>query len=436
MNRGELNSAIGPPAENGHATLRGNFATKRRRSVSATRSPSSTNDKYLCMHDQNADEHSGWQCIEVLDGFLRLELTLFCGQAFRWVDTGTVDWGGQKYREYAGSVNDTAYVLRQPEAEQNTDASTRIYYRALSSCVSSISADEQLRDYFNADFDMRPLVAAFCERDSRFREVFPYLRGVRTLRQHPTECVFAFICSSNNNVKRITGMVCGLARSYGNYITTFKGNELYSFPSVEKLASSAVEEELRNAGFGYRAKFIVKAAAQLNELGGEKYLLSLRSLDRHEVSNALTSLFGIGRKVASCIALMSLDCPDEIPCDTHVWQIAVRNYMPSLKTKSLTDRVYTQIGDHFRDLHGPYAGWASNILFLAELSDFRHLVPTSLRGSATSRIQKISKVEESTRDTKVLVKSEETQSLQVRKDNSDLSATYRKTKRVRRTRKK
>ena len=52
-------------------------------------------------------------------------------------------------------------------------------------------------------------------------------------------------------------------------------------------------------------------------------------------------------QVADCVCLMSLDKLDAIPVDTHVWQLALREYKNEAKianVKSITDTVYRQIG--------------------------------------------------------------------------------------------
>ncbi len=81
---------------------------------------------------------------------------------------------------------------------------------------------------------------------------------------------------------------------------------------------------MRDLGFGYRAKYIVKSCLQIELKGGENYLLGLRSKKLDVCRDELQELMGVGNKVADCIALFSLDKADCVPVDTHVFQIAKR----------------------------------------------------------------------------------------------------------------
>lgn len=59
---------------------------------------------------------------------------------------------------------------------------------------------------------------------------------------------------------------------------------------------------------------------------------------------------------------MSLGHLQSIPIDTHVYQIAARNYLKHLgKQKTVTEKIYNEIGDYFRNLYGPLAGWAHTV---------------------------------------------------------------------------
>ena len=86
-------------------------------------------------------------------------------------------------------------------------------------------------------------------------------------------------------------------------------------------------------------------------------------------------LTGVGPKVADCIALFSLDQVGCVPVDTHVIQIAVRDFDPSLRNVSLTKNVHERVGNLFRECYGPYAGWAHSLLFAAELPQFEDKLP-------------------------------------------------------------
>ena len=115
--------------------------------------------------------------------------------------------------------------------------------------------------------------------------------------------------------------------------------------------------------------------------GGEEFLLNLRSNDDSQaVQDELTKFSGIGRKVADCIALFSLDQDDSIPVDIHVQHIASRDYDPSVlgQSKSLTPTIYKRVGDLFRSRFPNRAGWAHSLLFVAELPSFRSVLPLDM----------------------------------------------------------
>ena len=84
--------------------------------------------------------------------------------------------------------------------------------------------DAVIRDYFNLGPDgtipqcymgaipegsaeipaatLASLSEFWASRDKRFASVSRYFHGARMLRQDPVECLFSFICSSNNHISR------------------------------------------------------------------------------------------------------------------------------------------------------------------------------------------------------------------------------------------
>jgi N-glycosylase/DNA lyase len=141
------------------------------------------------------------------------------------------------------------------------------------------------------------------------------------------------------------------------------GHVYYDFPSPSALSHPSVEQNLRQLGFGYRAKYIQSTASTIAQKPAD-WLSSLRTKPYPVVKEALLELSGVGPKVADCVCLFSLDQPSALPVDTHVWQIATRDYKFKLKGKkvaSMTKDVYNGVGDFFRGLWGEYAGWAQSV---------------------------------------------------------------------------
>jgi len=302
-----------------------------------------------------------WKTLNCSKEEIRIDITLKCGQSFRWKP---LEISNPEVNNVAfiGVVRNRLWVLGQNE-------SSILYH-----CVNEPEAPdlaEDLRDYFQLSVSLKELYKGWAQEDPVFESLSVDFPGVRILRQDPTENLFSFICSANNNIQRISGMVENMCKEYGEVVATFQDQKYYRFPSLQALQTPAVEDKLRELGFGYRAKYIQQSAGQIIAKGGEEWLAEARTLPYKEAKDRLRMLSGVGPKVADCVLLMSLDHPESVPVDTHMFQIAAKQYLPHLREhKTVTDKVYAEVADHFRKLYGEYAGWAHSVLFSADL---RHL---------------------------------------------------------------
>ncbi|XP_018114648.1 N-glycosylase/DNA lyase isoform X2 [Xenopus laevis] len=352
-----------------------------------------------------------WRSIPCQRSELRLDYMLACGQTFRWKECSPGYWTGVlKGRVWTMTQTDehiwyTVYTKDQsPEkvcdglkvtTEQNKrknntvpctlskkvkkeeifpeDVGVTGDVPRLQEDVDCKKDQEVLEDYFQLNVSLRTLYQQWERSDPNFQRVAQDFPGIRVLRQDPTECLFSFICTSNNNISRITGMIERVCSSLGQRLCQLDSEVYHTFPTLEKLAANGTEAKLRDLGFGYRAKFVSESARTILSKHGPDWLESLRLVPYEEAKTALCSLPGVGAKVADCVCLMALDKSEAVPVDTHVLQIAKRDYVPQLGgcNKSLTDRVYRETGDFFRNLWGPYAGWAQSVLFCSELKKFQ-----------------------------------------------------------------
>lgn len=72
--------------------------------------------------------------------------------------------------------------------------------------------------------------------------------GVRVLRQDPVECLFSFLCTTNNHLARITGMIERLCRAFGRRLCQLDAEPYHAFPSLQALAGECVRPPNLPAG--------------------------------------------------------------------------------------------------------------------------------------------------------------------------------------------
>lgn len=332
------------------------------------------------LRPSKSDDNGQPMYVHVDKDELTLEFTMNIGQSFRWLPIDSED------STYVGVLGDHVIALKH---DTHPFGVSHVWYKILGHSKSTsndyyIDIKDKLEEYFNLrEVHLSEMSKLWAADDSLFREIVKEIPGARMLRQDPVECLFAFICSQNNHISRIHGMVNRLAGMYGNKIDVDDGapeivrykelygndSAFYSFPGIEALRE-AREEDLRNAGFGYRAKFIEGTAKMLHEMpgGGRSWLMRLRDATFEDSLDELCMLPGVGPKVAACVALFSLDKHSSIPVDTHVWQLSLRHYTPHLRGKTNSPKYHPEVQAAFINTFGEYAGWAHNTLFISELA--------------------------------------------------------------------
>ena len=264
---------------------------------------------------------------------LDLESTLFSGQVFRW---RRVDgW-------YQGVVFDNIVTLRRTAGG--------LEFAARPDGAAYIAP--LLADYLSLDTDLERVYGSIGS-DCRLASAIARYRGLRVLRQDPWECLMCFICTPASNIPRITGNIESICQAFGLPLGGDHATR-HSFPTPKELAT-ATEAELRALGLGYRAAGLASAARTI--AAGDVDLDALRDAPYEAALEVLTSLYGVGDKVANCVLLFSLDKPEAFPVDTHIAKRLREWYPACTRLKPAAMRAWAQ------EYFGPYAGYANHYLF-------------------------------------------------------------------------
>lgn len=209
-----------------------------------------------------------------------------------------------------------------------------------------------LRHYLDLDRDYAAIAAEYAHipQARRAIELFP---GLRVLNQPAWEALVSFILSANNNVGRIRGLVAALSERYGEACDTEYGG-LSGFPSPERLAA-ADEAELRGLKVGYRAPFLIETARRVCE---GFPLDALCGLPYEEAHRALTTLPGVGDKVADCVLLFGCGHASAFPVDVWVERLLRSWFGAERKSRAAMCR-------EARERLGKHAGLMQQFLFHA-----------------------------------------------------------------------
>ena len=183
-------------------------------------------------------------------------------------------------------------------------------------------------DFFRFDDDFQKIKKQL-SKDKIVKGAIKNFSGMRILRQNPFQCYISFIVSSNSNIPNIQTRLQKLCQKFGER-KIIQGKEFFLFPESKKLASSSVTD-ISKCGLGYRSKYVKEAAIAVDE--GIIDFPTLKKLDYQDARDTLCQVFGIGKKVADCILLFSLDKLEAVPLDRWVLRILQNTIQMNLKSQ-------------------------------------------------------------------------------------------------------
>jgi N-glycosylase/DNA lyase len=252
-----------------------------------------------------------------------LEHTLECGQFFRW--TKVLD-------TYIVQSSDQIFSLQQKGQFLSYDG----------------VEESVLIQYFRLDEDLDTILKGI-DRDPMIHQAIRKYRGMRLIRQDPWECLLSFLCSSAKAVSHIRCIIEHVCRSSGEKVAW--GNYLgYRFPKPRSIGTPL---QLESARAGFRTSYLVNASRCIDR----SQLLLLKDLPYQKAREVLMGLSGVGKKVADCVLLYSLDFLEAFPMDTWIKKGLQKVYF---KEKKIGEKVMEEfVSDHF----GPYAGYAQLYLY-------------------------------------------------------------------------
>ncbi|MDR2047975.1 MAG: hypothetical protein LBP69_00825 [Treponema sp.] len=168
-----------------------------------------------------------------------------------------------------------------------------------------------------------------------------YGKGLRLLRQDRFETLISFVISTNNNIKRIKGIIERICTALGRRRKSEFG-PFFAFPAAKKMA--AMDESFyRELGCGYRATWILEAARKAARKAARNFD-GPETLSAEELVEKLMTFKGIGPKAADCIALFAFGRYDVFPVDTWVKKIYVDLFNERASEKTMRKNLINRFG--------------------------------------------------------------------------------------------
>ncbi len=225
-----------------------------------------------------------------------------------------------------------------------------------------LEIEEFLGFYLRTDLNLEKVYREI-GKDRYVRDAIDRYRGLTILRQEPYETLISYMISPMNSVEKIAAKLNEISLLIGKRVE-FMGKVFPVFPSPDdfvKGKETFFSRQLR-LRFGLEQKKNILNAVEWVKSGG---LDGLYDVSYGVAIKELIGLRGVGRKIADCVALFSLDKTEAVPFDVHIKRITVSLYGEMLGKKPRGVSEYEFFGDFWRNYFGRYAGFAQEYLYFA-----------------------------------------------------------------------
>ena len=220
--------------------------------------------------------------------------------------------------------------------------------------------------YFENYFDLKTdynlvknKVLELCQNQQFMKNAINFGSGIRILNQDPFEATISFVISQNNNIKRIQLIIEKICEKFGTKI-----DDYYAFPTQKQLAR-ATEQDFKEIGAGYRAKFLVNVIKNFDNFD----FVSFSKKSVLDMEKQLLGVTGIGQKVADCIMLFGYHKMEYFPVDTWIEKVFRKHFDGCLNLSQSQSSNRLKIRKFLVEKFGTYSGYAQQYLFYYQRSE-------------------------------------------------------------------
>lgn len=249
----------------------------------------------------------------IIDDDFDLDKIINCGQCFRPARI-SADTYRFVTRDHVVLITDESRRGSKDEGSSICLTDEEDHGAEISVSCSSREWEDIWYPYFDLDTNYRDIRKSIPDDDAYLKGAARAGAGIRILRQDRFETLISFIISQRKSIPAIRTSIERLEGLFGK--DGF-------FPEPEQILA-ATDEQLASCALGYRVPYVRAAAERVAHKDID--LEALDDLSDEELFDELRTFYGVGDKVANCVALFAYHRTGRAPVDTWIARVIKEQY--------------------------------------------------------------------------------------------------------------